>query len=339
MLFLILMGFLAPLLARADPLDLYGRLSGKTILMPAALPALPDSITSDLPPENTNAIAQIERALSEKGLEVVQDGPHFVRVIPSETRVFMTNAPLRGAELAASKTQGPAGVIDFSSADLNQVLSIYAVLSQRTILRPATLPAPGIRLKTQSALTSEEAVYALATDLALNGICVVDDGAKFVQVVPRGIHAITRAPKPEPGAKLFDPKKVPSMAVPGQKAPAVPPRPPTDTERVEREFERLQKALYQFVHPPGPTKPMARGLVELYARLTGKIAAASPKFEGTAIWFRVETPLTKDELLYAIATTFALENLAIIKVDDHTIRLGHTSEISGNYREIPQPKW
>ena len=45
--------------------------------MPSAMPALPDLAPSDLPPDKTNAIASIERALAEKGLEIVQDGPHF----------------------------------------------------------------------------------------------------------------------------------------------------------------------------------------------------------------------------------------------------------------------
>ena len=108
--------FLAPLVAGAGPLDIYGSLTGKTVLMPSALPALPD-----LPPDTTNAIASIERALSERGIEVVQDGPHFVRVFRKEARDSLTNAPLRGAELAASRGQEtlPQGMIDFSRADLN----------------------------------------------------------------------------------------------------------------------------------------------------------------------------------------------------------------------------
>jgi hypothetical protein len=73
--------FLAPLLAGADTLDAYGNLTGKTVLMSSALPRLPDSIIADLPADKTNAIAKIEGALSEQGLEVAQDGPHFVRVL------------------------------------------------------------------------------------------------------------------------------------------------------------------------------------------------------------------------------------------------------------------
>jgi hypothetical protein len=323
-----LLWLLAPLVAGAGALDVYGNLTGKTVLRPAALPAPPDAITADLPADKTNAIARIERALSEQGLEIVQDGPHFVRVFRKESRESLTNAPLRGAELAALRGQEalPPGMIDFMGADLNQVLSIYAAMSQRTILRPVTLPAPTVSLKSQCALSKEELLYAFETVLALNGICVVHDGAKFVQVVPMAERAQveTRAPKPEPGAKLFDPKKVPSIGVSGS------PRPLTETERIEQEYERLRKAFYEFMHLPDPQKRPARRLLGLYADLAGKTAVPSPKFDGTGIWFHVDTPLSKNELLYAIETTFALHNLVIIPVDDRKIRLGHISEGLGN---------
>jgi hypothetical protein len=296
--------------------------------MPSGLPRLPDAITADLPADKTNAIARIERALSENGIEVVQDGPHFVRVFRKESRESLTNAPLRGAELAALRGQEalPPGMIDFMGADLNQVLSIYAAMSQRTILRPMTLPAPTVSLKSQCALSKEELLYAFATVLALNGICMVDDGAKFAQVVPMAERAQveTRAPKPEPGAKLLDPKKVPSIGVSVSHGPL------TETERIEQEFERLRRAFYEFMHLPDAQKRPARRLLEFYARLAGKTAVPSPKFDGTGIWFHVETPLSQNELLYAIETTFTLHSLAIIPVDDRKIRLGQISEVLRN---------
>ena len=330
---------LAPFLASADPLDVYGLLAGKTVLMPTALPPLPDSIVAELATDKTNAIARIEKALAEQGLEVVQDGPHFVRVFRKEARDSLTNAPLRGAELAASNGPEalPPGMINFVQADLNQVLSIYSALSQWTILRHITLPAPTVSLKTQGTLTKQEILYAFETILALNGICVVHDGAKFVQVVPmvQRDQVKASAPKPEPGAKLFDPKKVPSMGVSG------PPRPLTETDRIEREFERLRKAFYEFMHFPDPWKHPARRLLGLYADLAGKTATSSKNLDGTSIWFHVETPLTRSELLYAIETTFALHNLVIIPVDDPRIRLGHISEVlrnNGGRQERVPPK-
>jgi hypothetical protein len=300
-----LLCFLAPLVAGADTLDVYGSLTGKTVLMASGLHRLPDSIVAGLSADKTNAIARIERALAEHGVEVVQDGPNFVRIFRREARESLTNAPLRGAELAplnGQETAGPEtvapGMVNFGGADLNQVLEIYAALSQRTVLRPATLPLPLVHLKNEVPLTREEVGYAVEKAFELNGICVVDDGAKFVQAVPGALRAQvkTNAPKPEPGAKLFDPEKVPALGF------AVIPGPQTAADR----------------NP-------AQRLLEFYADLAGKTAVPEPEYERASIWFYISTPLSKSDLLYAIETTFALNGFAIIPVDDQGIRLDRLS--------------
>ena len=223
----------------------------------------------------------------------------------------------------------PPGMIDFTGADLSQVLYIYAVMSQRTILRPAILPAPTVRLKTQGALTKEEVLYAFETVLALNGICVVDDGAKFVQVVPMPQRGEERRAPPNrsQGQSCSIRRRCRQWEFPVLWLAAF-----TDgLERLEQEFERLKRAFYDFLHFPDPVKrPAAQRLFELYAGLADKTAVASTNFDGTGIWFHVETPLTRGELLYAIETTFELHNLVIIPVDDRRIRLGHISEVLRN---------
>ena len=315
-------------MAGADTLDVYGHLTGKTVLRPAVLPLMPDSIVPDSLTDKTKAIATMERALAERGLAVLPDGPHFVRVFRKEAQDSLTNAPLRGADLARANGQEamPAGTINFMQADLNQVLAVYAVMSQRTILRSIFLPAPTVRLNTQSPLSKDEALYALATVLSLNGICMVDDGAKFVQVAPMAQRdqIKTNAPKPEPGAKLFDPKGVLSMGVSSS------PVPQTERERFEQAFERARKAFYEFMHLPDPQRRPARRLLGLYADLTDKTPVTSTNLDGASIWFHIETPLTKSELLYAIETTFTLHNLAVVPVADGKIRLGHISEVLRN---------
>jgi hypothetical protein len=322
----VLLCLLARVLGRADTLDVYAELLGKTVLMPSTVPGIPQAVVPDPLTDKSDAIAAIERALGEKEIEVVQDGPHFVRLVPRRARDFLADAPLRGAELASGK--GPeafaAGMIDFAGADVNQVLEIYGQIRQRTILRPCFLPAPTIRLKTRGGLTLEEGVYALVTVLALNGIAAVDDGASFVQVVPmeRRKQVKARAPKPEAGAKVFDPSKVPTAGM------VVSASPRNDMERLEQEFERVRKALYDFMHFPDPAKrPGVQRLFELYARLADKMPVGSTNLYGTGILFRVGTPLTRNELLYAIETTFELNDLAIIPVDERKIRLGRISEV------------
>jgi general secretion pathway protein D len=77
------------------------------------------------------------------------------------------------------------GMIDFRAVDVNQVLQLYAEWVNRTVLRPATLPAPTITLKSQTPLTRREAVQALDAVLALNGISMINVGDKFVKAVPQ----------------------------------------------------------------------------------------------------------------------------------------------------------
>lgn len=79
----------------------------------------------------------------------------------------------------------PPGMIDFRGADVNEVLRIYADLVRRTILRPANLQTQGqIVLRTQTPLTTSEAVQAIEALLAMNGIALIPAGDKFVKAVP-----------------------------------------------------------------------------------------------------------------------------------------------------------
>ncbi len=92
------------------------------------------------------------------------------------------SAPARVSVPPPEPTVG-AGEIDFRNMPLEQVLGIYAELVNKTLLRPAALPAQQITLTTQTPLTRSEAIQALKAVLALNGITVVDFGDKFVKVM------------------------------------------------------------------------------------------------------------------------------------------------------------
>ena len=97
-----------------------------------------------------------------------------------------TVAPMLAAALSPLEEPLPQGMIDFRSADLSQVLDIYSMMVNRTILRPATLPAPTITLTTRGQLTMGEGIQALQAVLALNGIVMVNVGEKFVKAMPEG---------------------------------------------------------------------------------------------------------------------------------------------------------
>ncbi|HLP77440.1 MAG TPA: secretin N-terminal domain-containing protein, partial [Candidatus Paceibacterota bacterium] len=90
-------------------------------------------------------------------------------------------------------------MIDFRNAPLDQVLTVYSELVNRTLLRPATLPNPQVTLTTRTALSKTEAVQALDAVLGMNGITMINVGDKFVKVV-------TQAEAPMAGSKADDRK-------------------------------------------------------------------------------------------------------------------------------------
>jgi general secretion pathway protein D len=110
---------------------------------------------------------------------------HNTIIVPSETDTNIENViePKPGPTNAPEEMI-PPGTIDFRGADLNQVLELYAMLRQRTILRAANLASPTFVLKTQTPLTKTEAIKALDAMLALNGIAIIDIGDKFAKAAP-----------------------------------------------------------------------------------------------------------------------------------------------------------
>jgi general secretion pathway protein D len=100
----------------------------------------------------------------------------------------------------------PAGEINFPAVDVNQVLQIYGDLVGRTILRPTALPAQLITLKTQTPLTKSEAIDALNSVLALNGITMINVGDKFVKALPQA-----QALQDTPPFSTVDPNQLPEM--------------------------------------------------------------------------------------------------------------------------------
>jgi general secretion pathway protein D len=146
---------------------------------PAALPVPGPSTRTPLTP--VPALA----APNQPAAPVISPAP--APTFPSQpkppTELTVTNLSVAPTN-ATPEEMLPAGTINFPATDLNQVLQIYAELVGRTVLRPTTLPAPTITLKTQTPLTRREAIQAFDAVLALNGIAVLNAGEKFVKVVP-----------------------------------------------------------------------------------------------------------------------------------------------------------
>jgi Mg-chelatase subunit ChlD len=88
----------------------------------------------------------------------------------------------------------PVEVLDFRQAKLDHVLDLYGRLANRTILRPVNSPAPAITLSTTTPLTKQEAIQALDSVLALNGITMINQGDNYVKAMPEAQGNTAGAP-------------------------------------------------------------------------------------------------------------------------------------------------
>jgi len=106
-------------------------------------------------------------------------------------------APTTGDGMVAISPRGSANLteaelnkvlgkdeINLKGATIDEFLTVYAETVNRTILRPATLPAPTITLRNQTALTKREAIQLFDAVLGINGIAIINVGDKFAKAVP-----------------------------------------------------------------------------------------------------------------------------------------------------------
>jgi hypothetical protein len=286
---------------KADPLDLYAGMTHKTILH-GYVPRLPDSLLPKMLTGTNEAIKALRDELFILGYNLVPAGEKFVQILPVSEGTNLHSAPLFHNSGATNDEKVANQTISLN-IDLNTFLSVFTGVTRRTVLRPGTLPIVILSLKCTTPLTHEELNYAMGVVLSLSGFAVVEDGAKFAWVVPARSIAVVHAnaPKPEPGAALIDPTNVPVV------------KPPSPMMAASR--------------PPGASLPPTSApatlddLMTFYATQQGKTFQPSPQSANRSIIFEVRTPLTKAELLYAVETTMALNELVIAPVDDKTLRL------------------
>jgi hypothetical protein len=82
----------------------------------------------------------------------------------------------------------PAGAIQVQGMEPDQFFEIYSQVSGRTVIRPYTLQGlQKITLKAATDWTRREAVFAMDSVLAQNGVAMIPVGDKFVKAVPKDL--------------------------------------------------------------------------------------------------------------------------------------------------------
>ena len=107
---------------------------------------------------------------------------------PAPVAAVAAAVPLPG--LSGSDLVGPVILRDETVA---QVLDLMQRWTGKSILRPQALPASAYTLTLPASITRDEALLAIETLLNLNGIAVIQQGDKFLKVVP---NLIAKAESP-----------------------------------------------------------------------------------------------------------------------------------------------
>ncbi len=174
-------------------LDLYSRFANRTLLCPSALSRVRLTLNTVVEDEQGAAVV-IEKALLANGITSVADGNKFLIVIPTSyaekfkprsSEITTTDNPNSQSTAAAGINQMlPAGAINFVNVSADDAALIYAALIGRKLESNSLRAYPMITLRTHTLLSREEAIYALDTVFAVNGIRMEQVGTDLVRLAP-----------------------------------------------------------------------------------------------------------------------------------------------------------
>ena len=153
-----------------------------TLAVTLAIPLAAQNAPTSTPPTTvTTAMAPVPAAVRPPlpPLPTVTPSPASFTVRPP----LLTIAGTTNAAITPAITTGDTGIqLNFRDAPVDQLLNMYGDLTGRTLIRGPPIPAL-ISMRSQSPLTTPEAIQALESVLALNGIALVPMGPKFSKVV------------------------------------------------------------------------------------------------------------------------------------------------------------
>jgi hypothetical protein len=169
-------------------MSIYQNVSKKTLLSGSAIPNSSFTLHANAA-SASEAASVIEKAIADNGLSIIPLGEHFAGIVPeyAKDKLKLAAPPAKPTGDANSNSELlRAGAINFQNVDLSQVATILAALKHQKIDAETIQRArnPLISLKTITALTKAEAVYAIETTLLLNGIRVVDASSDMLRLEP-----------------------------------------------------------------------------------------------------------------------------------------------------------
>ena len=177
--------------------------------------------------------------------------------------------------------------LSLRQANLGMILKLYGEFAGRTVLQHPGLPVVSISLDALPA-NRADTVRILESLLATNGIATLPDGEHFILVVPKAAVAtetlLAKAPQAGPAGT----------------------------------FGTLPKIRAGDINFPGTNW---RQVFQIYGELRGRsVIQTEASLPGGEIVMLSQTPLTREEIAYALETHFRWHNVVIEEIGDHAIK-------------------
>ena len=247
------------------------------------LPDLKLALLEPVPRLNDARYLILAEGQRDTEIEVVKIDPAN-RSVKLNIYAKASMVPLTLTNLALMSGSG----VCLDSATLDPVLTLYGRLSNRTLLRSSLLPQVSLTL---NAVTTNdaEAAQVLQSALAEKGISSVPDGNRFLMVVPK-IEASTVKPRAA---------QIKSSAVAGSGG------------------ETLAPGMIDFINVD-PAQ-----VLDIYALLVGrKVQRAKSWSSGVALTINLvtQTPVSKEEAIYALGTVLEWAGLKLVRVGEDGLK-------------------
>ena len=165
-------------------LDIYGDLTGRTLLRPNSLPPTKISVRSQTSLARKEAVWLLDALLAVSGIAMAPEGRNFVFAVPTSR---MHNLPKFKENIAAAKATkvAPPQKMRFDDASVTKLVEAYGHLLGR---EPAPvdkyMSAVKFSFHTQKELSQAEAIFAVEAVAALNNLRLELVGDDQVQIVP-----------------------------------------------------------------------------------------------------------------------------------------------------------
>ena len=274
--------------AQSDQLlDIYQRIAERTALLAPGLPRVAIDLQSEGPLSAEAALTALADAFAGKSIALVPQGAKFVFAVPASqvARLRELKPPKESDPNSLEKTI-PAGMIMFSDSDPAQVLDIYQELSGRTVISAVDRPRLKISIKSQTAWTRSETLWALETVLRLGDVTVSPHQDKI---------AIAQSP-----LAALPPKEFPS----------------NQTAAAAARASNVSAA--QLVIRSARPEEFLKIYAGLLAREALPIESSLPQ---TWLRIRSQTPLTAAQSVYALDVLAAVNGFQFVLVGDTQVKL------------------